>query len=328
MTELPDTEPDPNEGQPPDIGDVGGHDWPWREMGAFAGRREPRFQVVYKQSVQDQIHLHGQGSSEIEVCGVLVGRGFRDANGPYLLVEHAINGNGATSRSTNVTFTAETWAHIHDTMDREYRDKKILGWYHTHPGFGIFLSDMDIFICANFFNLPWQVAFVYDPVSGEEGNFVWRTGRPEPDAVLVEDDVTPLAAAVPLIDKRDMPTSDAPVDIPARPIMNARQQDGFGAPMVTHPTGIELGDRRDAFIVELMERMRRTERRLKFAMVGLIFVIAFVCAWAYEFYPLPVIEPIRPLAPATMRAAPARGVPAPSQRDLNRRNAEAQRRAE
>ena len=91
-------------------------------------------------------------------------------------MEHAIAGtNGAASRSTNVTFTAETWQHIHDTMDRDHPDEKILGWYHTHPGFGIFLSDMDIFICDNFFNLPWQVAFVYDPQSGEEGNFIWRS---------------------------------------------------------------------------------------------------------------------------------------------------------
>jgi len=245
------------------------------------GWREPRFQVVFKQSVQDQIHLHGQGSVGIEVCGVIVGRCYRDDHGPYLLVEHSIAGNGAASRSTNVTFTAETWQHIHDTMDREHPNEKILGWYHTHPGFGIFLSDMDIFICDNFFNLAWQVAFVYDPQSGEEGNFIWRAGRPQPDPILIEDDVTPLAAAVPLIDARQMPASDLP------------------------PAAAEM---RDEELLELRIRVRRLERRLKATMVGLIFVMAFVVMWAYEFLPGPAPMPMK--LPTKIFANPA-PIPSP-----------------
>ena len=49
-------------------------------------------------------------------------------------------------------------------MDAEHSEERIVGWYHTHPGFGIFLSGMDLFIQDHFFNLPWQVAFVYDPL--------------------------------------------------------------------------------------------------------------------------------------------------------------------
>ena len=33
----------------------------------------------------------------------------------------------------------------------EYPDKKIVGWQHTHPGYGIFLSSYDIFIQENFY---------------------------------------------------------------------------------------------------------------------------------------------------------------------------------
>ena len=174
-------------------------DWPIRHLGTFLGFRENRFQVIFAQSALDEIHIHGQGSNDIEVCGVLIGAGYQDAQGPYLLVEHCIRGNGAKGKSTNVTFTAETWANIQTVMDRDYADRKMIGWYHTHPGFGIFLSEMDVFICDNFFNLPWQIAFVYDPLSGDEGNFIWRDSRPVRDPFLIEDDVTPLSAGVPLI---------------------------------------------------------------------------------------------------------------------------------
>ena len=54
-----------------------------------------------------------------------------------------------------------------------------MGWYHSHPGFGVFLSDHDTFIHKNFFSSPGQVAWVFDPHSDEEGCFGWVGGRIE-----------------------------------------------------------------------------------------------------------------------------------------------------
>ena len=211
--------------------------WPYRRLVKPQGKRGDSFQVVYRQSALDQIHLHGQSTTEVEVCGALIGRGFIDDAGPYLLVEHSIRGSNAASKSTNVTFTAETWNSIQTVMDRDYAEKKMVGWYHTHPGFGIFLSDMDVFICDNFFNLPWQSAFVYDPLGGDEGNFLWRSGRPTREPILIEDDVTPTAGAIPLITVEDAMTPVAP----------------------TEPSG----PARDDQVRELMTRVRRLEKRLK-----------------------------------------------------------------
>ena len=124
---------------------------------------------------------------DAEICGVLVGNVYRDLWGLFLLVDDCIRGDRADNKATQVTFKAETWNHIHEVMEREHPHQKIVGWYHTHPGFGIFLSGMDLFIQHNFFNLPWQVAFVYDPVGRDEGAFVWRNGKPEREDFLVQD---------------------------------------------------------------------------------------------------------------------------------------------
>jgi proteasome lid subunit RPN8/RPN11 len=48
-----------------------------------------------------------------------------------------------------------------------------VGWYHTHPGFGIFLSNMDLFIHRNFFPQKWHIALVLDPVNKKSGYFCW-----------------------------------------------------------------------------------------------------------------------------------------------------------
>src|SRR4051794_5348452 len=171
-----------------DVSTIDGAQFPHRTIDRLTGTREPRFQTVIKQSVLNDIHAHGQTSLEAEICGVLVGNVFRDNAGPYLYINHSIRGDSAENRAAQVTFKAETWTHIQNIMERDHPDEKIVGWYHTHPGFGIFLSGMDLFIQDNFFNLPWQVAFVYDPTSGEEGLFVWRAGSSDREPFLIQED--------------------------------------------------------------------------------------------------------------------------------------------
>src|SRR6185437_9021328 len=65
---------------------------------------------------------------------------------------------------------------IYKVKDESYPEKRIVGWYHSHPGFGVFLSDHDTFIHRNFFSSRDQVAWVYDPHSDEEGCFGWIDG--------------------------------------------------------------------------------------------------------------------------------------------------------
>ncbi len=166
-----------------------GGDYPWRDLPAIASAREDRYQVAIAQSVMDDIHAHGQSSSDMEVCGVLLGNVYRDAKGPWCFIEASVRGNFAAGRETQVTITSETWTHVNEIRDRQHPDKKFIGWYHTHPGFGIFLSGMDDFIQSNWFSEPWQVALVYDPSSEEEGMFVWRDGKTvsEPFLIVPED---------------------------------------------------------------------------------------------------------------------------------------------
>ena len=135
--------------------------------------------VHFAEDVHAAIIKHAQESDQIELCGVLVGEILKDDRGPYLSITHTIRGEHAEHHAAQVTFTHDTWAHIHRVMDSAHANRTIVGWYHTHPGFGIFLSEMDVFIHRHFFNLPWQVAFVVDPIARDEGLFVWREGEPE-----------------------------------------------------------------------------------------------------------------------------------------------------
>jgi len=120
---------------------------------------------------------HAATSADVELCGVLVGTVCRDDQGIYLSVTGAVEGEGANTYGTQVTFTQQTWDHIHRVRERDYPDAQIVGWFHTHPGFGVFLSGMDTFIQENFFNAPHQIAIVLETKTKEEGCFGWVDGK-------------------------------------------------------------------------------------------------------------------------------------------------------
>ena len=131
--------------------------------------------VWIEAEVARRIRQHGRSSMKTEVCGVLIGR---EENGSTF-IDACIAGVNAAQAGTHVTFTQETWEHIYKIKDKEYPDERIVGWYHSHPGFGVFLSDHDLFIQENFFSSPNQVAWVYDPHTDEEGCFGWRGDKVE-----------------------------------------------------------------------------------------------------------------------------------------------------
>jgi proteasome lid subunit RPN8/RPN11 len=246
---------------PRDIAALRAEDWPLRPLVGEVVGREKGFQVIIRQSVLDAIATHGKSDTGVEVCGVLVGNIYSDGAAPYAVVEAAISGEHSSGRSTQVTFTSETWTHINDVRDREHPSKQILGWYHTHPGFGIFLSEMDLFIHQSFFAEPWQLAFVFDPKSGEEGLFVWRDGKIVQDGFLVDHD-----------------TSTPPADV------GTEADSAHAAPSGT--------------VGELSARIQALENRTKWLLAGgaLAVLVAIIWPLVVATYMPQIMAIIRPVA--------------------------------
>jgi len=123
--------------------------------------------------VTRSIRQHARSFMQTEVCGVLIGEERKG----LLEIEASIQASSAAQAGTHVTFTQDAWEEIYKVKDESYPDHRIVGWYHSHPGFGVFLSEHDTFIHRNFFSSPNQVAWVYDPHTDEEGCFGWVEGE-------------------------------------------------------------------------------------------------------------------------------------------------------
>jgi proteasome lid subunit RPN8/RPN11 len=136
----------------------------------FPGPKEQGvpLRVTMDRAAYAELIFHAKGSLESEIGGVLAGVIGKDEDGFYVRVRAAIEGLDMRQGSAHVTFTQQTWIGIHDKLEKEYPNLQIVGWYHSHPGFGVEFSEMDLFIQSNFFPSPVQIALVVDPLGGEE----------------------------------------------------------------------------------------------------------------------------------------------------------------
>lgn len=120
---------------------------------------------------------HALSSLDREVAGVMIGpRPEKQPDGRYVVhIIDTIIAKYTVMQGASVTYTPESWRYMNDKLMERYPDETavIVGWYHTHPGFGIFLSGMDQFIHQNFFTQKWHIAFVLDPRAKTSGFFCW-----------------------------------------------------------------------------------------------------------------------------------------------------------
>lgn len=143
--------------------------------------------VLIPPHVQEAMWRHALSDISHEVGGVLIGK-VHAGDPAVVTVEVADPAREVQASSVHITFTADSWEHWHRLLDEQYAGCVIVGWYHSHPNHGVFLSGHDTFIQQNFFNEPWQVAVVIDPVRNEVGCFGWDRGEIAP---LPEDHVSP-----------------------------------------------------------------------------------------------------------------------------------------
>jgi hypothetical protein len=100
-----------------------------------------------------------------------------DSPRPLIEIRHYLPAAETKNLAASITFTHDTWSALTREAATQFPDDIVLGWHHTHPGFGIFLSPYDMFIHRHFFSEPWQVALVVDPRRCEFGFFQWRGGE-------------------------------------------------------------------------------------------------------------------------------------------------------
>jgi proteasome lid subunit RPN8/RPN11 len=130
-----------------------------------------RVPVVVDEPVLMEATAYVSKDCSRESGGVLCGRYGIDMARDFVMVTHFIAAPEAKGGAAHLTFTHDAFAACERKREAIDPDLVIVGWVHSHPGYGIFLSDADQFLHTQFFTLPWQVALVIDPKRNELGFF-------------------------------------------------------------------------------------------------------------------------------------------------------------
>jgi proteasome lid subunit RPN8/RPN11 len=124
------------------------------------------FYVSIEQGVLDKVMERAE-DSENEIIGILVGT----IEEHTIVISDAISGE-QEQEIARATLPPSTIAQVTDKILKGEVSGRIVGWYHSHPGFGIFMSHTDINTQKNLQQFSSKVtALIVDPDDGDYGFF-------------------------------------------------------------------------------------------------------------------------------------------------------------
>jgi len=113
---------------------------------------------------------HGRAGVPMEVMGLMLGE-FVDEYTVRVVDVFAMpqSGTGVSVEAVDPVFQTK----MLDMLKQTGRPEMVVGWYHSHPGFGCWLSGVDINTQQSFEALnPRAVAVVIDPIQSVKGKVV------------------------------------------------------------------------------------------------------------------------------------------------------------
>lgn len=113
-------------------------------------------------------------SSKSELGGLLLGRAYgvlRQGETSPLAIHicSAIPSNEFESTGVSLRMDPEIWDRVREQL---VDGMLVVGWYHSHPNLGAFFSGTDRRTQSAFFNHPYSLGAVFDPIRGEEKWFL------------------------------------------------------------------------------------------------------------------------------------------------------------
>ncbi len=135
------------------------------------------YEVYFRKPALDFALSHARqgAASHLETMGLLVGR-FCQSNGRnWVLVEGYVTAANVAS-PVSVRFSESSFGELSSQLFLAVgANQVVVGWLHSHPGLGCFLSHTDIATQQRYFDHPQAVAIVVDPLA--EGGVKKRAYR-------------------------------------------------------------------------------------------------------------------------------------------------------
>jgi 26S proteasome regulatory subunit N11 len=127
--------------------------------------------------------IHGRAGVPLEVMGLMIGEYVDD----YTIRVTDVFSIPCTATGQSVEAVDDAYqSQMLDKLELVGRPEKVVGWYHSHPGFGCWLSGEDVRTAKSYEQLtPRSVSVVVDPLQSVRGKVVIDAFRTIPEAMVM-----------------------------------------------------------------------------------------------------------------------------------------------
>jgi len=145
----------------------------WMDALAFIRNALAGLMIYFTKEAEHTIETH-LGTEPYELGGLLLGKVFRvpfAISGEYAwitLVEKSLPSTEYRNSSVSLRMGTEVWNRAGTLLQSGLM---VVGWYHSHPNLGVFFSGIDRATQSAFFNHPYALGLVVDPIKKERKCF-------------------------------------------------------------------------------------------------------------------------------------------------------------
>lgn len=135
--------------------------------------------VFVLKGVIEQINSQVEGDYKNETGGVLIGYPFININKPetkFTVITHCVPTQSSSKSRGHFTVSPDELIRVRTEIENKYSGLIVVGWYHSHPGLGVFLSSQDMQIIKSIYNAEWHIAYVVDHINRQHGFFYGEKG--------------------------------------------------------------------------------------------------------------------------------------------------------
>lgn len=134
--------------------------------------------ILVTHSVKARILQHLESRDDVELGGLLLGRVVSRINLNKgivaIAVDDIVESTDYSSTSVSLSMDSSVWSMA---TEKSSKNNFVVGWYHSHPNLGAFFSSTDRSTQKKFFNHPYSLGLVVDPIRKEQKLFLGSESR-------------------------------------------------------------------------------------------------------------------------------------------------------
>lgn len=166
---------------PPPRERVKAHKWlTARAQEGYRAREGKGFELYISKVAEEKIRNHAleHVHENKEVMGLLLGGVYHHGGTEFTLVRDVAT-TDLDATAVSVRFDRDAFEKLFESLDDCGFTYVIVGWYHSHPSYGCFMSATDIQTQRGMFDRPYHSAVVIDPINREIEAFYLNGGKVE-----------------------------------------------------------------------------------------------------------------------------------------------------